>query len=247
MKNTATDLEKDLAQFAIEAHGGLERWNKFSTVSAHLLQGGVFWGVKGKAGVLADVTLKVDLRGERVSHWPFGSPDKRSRFEPQRVALENRNGEVLEELLQPRSSFTGHTFQTPWTDLQLAYFVGCAMWTYMNTPFFLARPGVQFEEVEPWQEAGETWRRLKVNFPAEIATHSKEQMLYFDQQGLLKRHDYHMEIAGDIGAAHYVSDSQIFSGIVIPTKHRIFGLQSDGLAAPEPLVVSIDIDQIVLF
>jgi len=48
MKSTSKAVEQDLAQFAIEAHGGLERWNRFSTVSAHLIQGGVFWGVKGK-------------------------------------------------------------------------------------------------------------------------------------------------------------------------------------------------------
>jgi len=247
MKSTSGTAEQHLAQFAIQAHGGLTRWNSFNTVSAHLIQGGVFWGVKGKPGVLGDVTVKVDLRNERVSHWPFGSPDRRSRFEPERVAIENATGEILEELLQPRSSFKGHSFETPWTDLQLAYFVGCAMWTYMNTPFLLARPDIQSEEIEPWQERGETWRRLKVRFPADIATHSTNQTLYFDQQGLLKRHDYHVEISGDIGAAHYVSDIQEFSGIVLPTKHRIFGLQPDGHAAPEPLVVSIDMDQIVLF
>jgi hypothetical protein len=247
MESASKVVEQDLAQFAIEAHGGLERWSRFSTISAHLIQGGVFWGAKGKADVLRDVTVKVDLRNEKVSHWPFGSEDRRSRFEPQRVALENANGEVIEELLQPRSSFKGHTFETPWTDLQLAYFVGCAMWTYLSTPFFLARPDIQSEEIEQWQEGGETWRRMKVRFPKDIATHSTEQILYFDQQGLLKRHDYHVEISGDIAAAHYVSDIKKFSGIVFPTKHRIFGLQPDGHAAPEPLVVSIDIDQLVLF
>src|SRR4029077_16845745 len=149
MMSTSKSVEQDLAQFAIEAHGGLERWNRFSTVSAHLIQGGVFWGVKGKAGVLGDVTVKIDHRGERLSRWPFGSPDRRSRFEPQWVALENANGEVIEELLLPRSSFKGHKFRTPWTDLQLAYFVGCAMWTYMNPPFFLARPAIQSEEIAP--------------------------------------------------------------------------------------------------
>src|SRR5713226_2491418 len=135
-------LEQDLAKFAIEAHGGLERWKKFTTLSAHLIQGGVLWAVKGKAGVLDDVTVTVDLRNEKVSHWPFGSPDRRSRFEPQRVALENANGKVLEELLRPRSSFQGHTLETPWSDLQLAYFAGYAMWTYLNTPFLLSRSGV---------------------------------------------------------------------------------------------------------
>jgi len=236
----------DLAKLAIEAHGGLERWNTYTTLSAHLIQGGVLWAAKGKAGVLDDVTVTVDLRQEKASHWPFGSADRTSRFEPQRVALENAKGEVLEKLLQPRSSFEGHTLETPWTDLQLAYFAGCAMWTYLNTPFLLARPRVESEEVEPWQEAGETWRRLKVRFPADIATHSTEQTLYFDQQGLLKRHDYDVEISGGTAAAHYVSDLKEFSGILFPTKRRIFPRQPNGHSAPEPLVVSIDLDHLVL-
>jgi hypothetical protein len=36
------------------------------------------------------------------------------------------------------------------------------------------RPDVESEELEPWQEAGEGWRRLKVRFPVDIATHSTE-------------------------------------------------------------------------
>ena len=62
MKSTFKAVEQDLAQLAIEAHGGLKRWNRFSTLSAHLILGGVFWGAKGKSGVLVDVTVKVDLR-----------------------------------------------------------------------------------------------------------------------------------------------------------------------------------------
>src|SRR5438034_6593638 len=178
MKGTYKAVEvsaPDLAKLAIEAHGGLDRWKRFTMLSVHGINGGVLWGAKGKAGVLNDVTITVDLRNERVSHWPFGSPDRRSRFEPQRVALENESGKVLEELRQPRSSFQGHTFETPWSDLQLAYFVGCAMWTYLNTPFLLVRPGVESEEIEPWQEAGKTLRPLKVRFPTVIENHRTEQ------------------------------------------------------------------------
>jgi len=237
----------ELAKLAIDAHGGLDRWKRFNMLSVHGINGGILWGAKGKAGVLEHVTITIDLRNEKASHWPFGSPARRSRFEPQRIALENaKDGKVIEELLQPRSSFKGHTLETPWSDLQLAYFAGCAMWTYLNTPFLLVRPGVESEEIEPWQEAGETWRRLKVRFPADIATHSKEQTLYFDRQGLLKRHDYDVEISGGTPAAHYVSDLKEFSGILFPTKRRIFPRQPDGHAAPEPLVVSIDLDQFVL-
>src|SRR5579864_8710454 len=121
------------------------------------------------------------------------------------------------------------------------------MWTYLNTPFLLVRSGVESEELEPWGESGETWRRLKVRFPTDIATHSTEQTLYFDQQGLLKRHDYHVEISGDIGAAHYVSDIKKVSGIVFPTQPRILGPQPDNHPSPGRLVVSIDVDEDVLF
>jgi hypothetical protein len=233
-----------LAKQAIEAHGGLERWNHFITLSAHLIQGGDLWAAKGKAGVLDDVTVTVDLRDQKASHWPFGSPDRRSRFEPQRVAIEDANGTVLEELLQPRASFDGHA--ATWSDLQLAYFAGYAMWTYLNVPFLLARPGVESEEVEPWQEPDETWRRLKVLFPADIATHSNEQTLYFDRQGLLRRQDYNVEIDGTSGAAHYVYDHKEFSGIVFPTKRRVFRRRPDGHPAPRPVIISIDLNRIVL-
>ena len=233
-----------LAMQAMDAHGGLERWNRFTTLSAHLIDGGVLWAAKGKAGVLADVTVTIDLREEKASHWPFGSPGRRSRFEPQRVAIEDTDGQVLEELLQPRDSFHGHLDH--WSDLQVAYFAGYAMWTYLNVPFLLARPGVESEEVEPWQESGETWRRLRVRFPPSIATHSAEQTLYFDRQGLLRRQDYNVEIDGTAGAAHYVYDHKEFSGISFPTKRRVFRRQPDGRPAPEPLIISIDLDRIVL-
>jgi hypothetical protein len=233
-----------LAKQAMDAHGGLDRWSRFTMLSAHLIQGGDLWAAKGKAGVLADANVTVDLREQRASHWPFGSPDRRSRFEPNRVALEGRNGEVLEELLQPRASFKGHA--ATWSDLQLAYFAGYAMWTYLNIPFLLSRHGVESDEIEPWQDSGETWRRLQVCFPPDIATHSTEQTLYFDPQGLLRRQDYNVEIDGTAGAAHYVYDHKESFGIIFPTKRRVFRRQPDGQHLQEPLIISIDLDRIVL-
>jgi hypothetical protein len=65
----------------------LNAGNVSPTLSVHGINRGDF-GAKGKARVLNDVTVTVDLRDEKVSHWPLGSPDRRSRFEPQRVTLE---------------------------------------------------------------------------------------------------------------------------------------------------------------
>jgi hypothetical protein len=56
--------------------------------------------------------------------------------------------------------------------------LGYACWNYFTTPFLFAYPGVQASEIEPWREAGQTWRRLQVRFPPHIGTHSPSQVFY---------------------------------------------------------------------
>jgi hypothetical protein len=233
-----------LAQLAIDAAGGLDRWRQFETISARLAVGGVLWPLKHQQGVLDDVRVRVDQRKEWASHRPFGAPDLRTSFQPHRVAIETTEGKTVEELLQPRDSFKGHSVDTPWSRLQLAYFAGYAMWTYLNTPFLLASDGVETEEVEPWRENGETWRRLKVTFPPNIASHSAVQTFYFDADGLLKRHDYDAEVLGGTSAAHYVYRHEEFSGILVPTRRRVLGRGADRTSIPEPVMVSIDLSDV---
>lgn len=236
----------DLASLAIQAHGGLDRWKSFNTASAHLSQGGALWALKGKGGVLDDVNVTAGLQDQWASHTPFGKPGIRSSFRKDRIALEREDGGVIEEDLQPRGSYAGHTLETPWTDLQLAFFAGCAMWTYLNVPFVFAWPGVHSDELSPWAERGESWRRLRVVFPESLEVFSREQTFYFNEQGLLMRMDYNVEIAGNTPGAHYPSDYTEVSGILFPTKRRIYPRQADGTALAEPLVVSIDLDHISL-
>ena len=99
-------------------------------------------------------------------------------------------------------------------------------------------------ELDRWPEAGEQWRRLRVTWPGYLATHSTEQTLYFGEDGLIRRHDYDVEIAGGNSAAHYISDYMQVAGIMIPTKHRIFPRSPDGQALGEPLIVSIDVSEV---
>jgi hypothetical protein len=94
------------------------------------------------------------------------------------------------------------------------------------------------------QEQGETWRRLSVTFPPSIASHSSEQTFYFGDDGLLRRHDYVDEIAGNFPVAHYVTEYQDSSGLLIPTKRRVFARQSNNKPALEALTVSIDLSEI---
>jgi hypothetical protein len=234
----------DLLETVIEAHGGLSRWNQLETVSARLVQDGAIWGLKGQQGVLDDVFVTASLHEERVSHRPFGATDRRSAFTPERVAIVTDTGTVIDAMDQPRASFTGHILETPWTTLQLAYFVGTAMWTYLTQPFTFALPGFKTSELDPWQENGEQWRRLHVVWPSYLATHSTGQTLYLGGDGLIRRHDYDVEIMGGSKGAHYISDYTQVAGIMIPTKHRIFPRTPDDQALNEPLLVSIDVSEV---
>lgn len=238
-------MKPSLANDVIDRYGGLDRWRQYDTVAARLQVGGALWSLKQQAGVIDDVTVRVHLREPRASHFPFGAPNLRSSFQPHRVAIEDDAGTVVSELLQPRASFEGHGLDTPWTPLQLAYFAGYAMWTYLNTPFLFAWKGVETEELEPWQEAGETWRRLRVTVPPDIASHGTTQTFYFDADGLLKRHDYDADILGGVSAAHYTSDHVEVSGILVPTKRWVLPRMPDGSTAPEPTIVSIALSDIV--
>src|SRR6266403_986788 len=114
-----------LAEVAIKAHGGLVRWKMFQKVSADLTQGGALWSLKGKAGLLDKVHVEVALTREWASHSPFLAATQVSVFEPpKKVAIETSTGRIIEELRNPRDSFKDHTLETPWNNLQLAYFVG---------------------------------------------------------------------------------------------------------------------------
>ena len=231
----------DLLSRAVAAHGGLDRFNQFKTVSASLVNGGALWSVKGQAG-FPNTHVTVDLHQEHASFAPSRLPNQRVVFTPQRVAIETNQGTVVEERANPRAAFASDTLETPWDVLDRFYFSGYAMWTYLTVPFCLTWPGFEVAEIEPWQEQHETWQRLWVRFPQSIASHSTEQAFYFGADGLLRRHDYEVEIAGNTPAAHYVSAYQDVSGIMVPTKRRVFMRQPDNTPALDSVFLAIDLE-----
>lgn len=235
-----------LLEEILEAHGGTNRWRQFRSLEAHLIQGGALWGLKGHGAELDDTRVTVDLTRQAASHHPFGQRDVRSQFTPDRVDLIDAHYRSIETLQNPRASFAGHVLTTPWTRPQLAYFAGYAMWTYLNLPFLLAWPGVATEQLEPLELGGEKCRRLRFTLPPHIVSHCAQQTLHVDANGLLVRHDYDVEISGNTPAVHWISRYVTVEGIKFPTQHRIYPRAPDGAALTDPLVVSIDVDEITL-
>jgi len=176
----------------------------------------------------------------------FVGQDKRSIFEPHRVVMQRGDGALIDSRDDPERSFDGHEFDTPWDDIHVAYFSGEALWAYLNTPFLYTWPGFVTEEITPIQGGGETWRRLKVTFPAHIKSHTREQISCFGPDGLLRRHDYTVDILGGAPGLNYATDYRDVDGIIIPTTRRIYAWEGDYQLVPEPLLVAIDMGEITI-
>lgn len=230
----------------LEAHGGLKRWRQFTTLSATIVTGGEFWSFKGLVQDARPRRMTVDLHREWGSLDRFGDPDWRTDFTPDRIAIVARDGTTIAERADPRAAFTGHTLTTPWDPLHRGYFNGYALWTYMTTPFVLADPELKVAEIAPVREGDETWRGLRATFPDSIATHSSEQDFYFAADGLLRRHDYHVDVAGGFAVAQLVSGFVEAQGLRFPTRRRAYQRGPDLRPKPDPLMVSIDLSDFAL-
>jgi hypothetical protein len=226
---------------AIEAHGGLSRWNAHDNLTATIVTGGDFWALKGVEQDLTPRTMWIDLHRERASVAPFGKAGQRTDFSPERIAILAEDGRVVAERKRPRASFARHDMRTHWDPLHRAYFNGYALWTYLTTPFLLAMDGFEVREIEPWHEGAEVWRGLRATFPAAITSHSIEQDFYFGPDMLIRRHDYRVEIAGNFPAAQYVSDPVSVDGITVPTRRRAYLRDENLTPMLDTLMVSIDL------
>lgn len=235
----------DLLDLAVKAHGGLDRWNKVKAIKVAASITGAIWYVKGKPDFLKNVVLTAKTHEEHLTV-DFPGQDKRAVFTPNRIVIETVDGKSIESRDDPEKSFEGQQRETPWDDIHVTYFVGEALWTYLNTPFLYTHPGFITEEIPSIQVDGETWRRLKVTFPDDVKSHTKVQISCFGPDGLLRRHDYTVDILGGATGLNYASDYRDVDGIIVPTKRRIYAYEGDYQLVKEPLLVSIDMGEITL-
>lgn len=235
----------DLLKIAIQAHGGLDRWNRVKSIKVNASITGAIWYVKGRPDVLKDVVITAETKQERLT-MDFPGQNKRSIFEPDRVVIQNAQGEQIDARDDPRTSFAGQKLETPWDDADVAYFSGEAMWTYLNIPFLFAQPGFVTQEISPIESEGETWRRLKATFPGNVRSHTKTQISCFGPDGLLRRHDYTVDILGESQALNYASDYRNVDGIIFPVTRRVIGYEGDYQPIKEPVLVAIDLKEMKL-
>jgi hypothetical protein len=89
----------------LAAHGGMNRWNGYEKVDATIVSGGGFFPLKGVPQDSNPRRMTAWLHEERSSVSPYGAPDQRTIFTPDRIAIEKLDGTLVAERLAPRDSF----------------------------------------------------------------------------------------------------------------------------------------------
>lgn len=237
---TAKPANRLLAE-ALEAHGGLERWNQMQGLSSTIVSGGRLWGLKGIEMPPVPRVATTEFRRQWMSVTPFGEPGWTMTWVPERVAIQAGDGSVVAERDAPREAFRGHGYDTLWDPLHLAYFNGYAMWIYHAAPFVLAQPGYEVSDLPPIVHEEERLRGISVRFPEGVHSHSREQHFYFSNNGLLRRHEYHVDVWAGTNAAHMLSDYTNVEGFSLPTRRRVFPRNPDGSIQSDINLVSVDL------
>lgn len=239
-----TSTTSDLVTAVLDAHGGLDQWQKFQRVEATIVSGGLLFELKGQPQDPTPRQMTVALNKEWSSVRPFGADDQRSDFTPGRIAIEKMDGHVVAEMSNPEESFVGDDLNTPWNPLQRAYFNGYALWTYLTSPFLFALPGFTTRELAPVEDDDRTLRGIQVTFAPDFVSHSSTQEFYFGEDLLVARHDYRVDVAGSFTARQYISDYVEADGILMPTTRRAYRCDEEGRPMFDQLMVSIDLSDI---
>jgi hypothetical protein len=85
---------------------------------------------------------------------------------------------------------------------------------------------------------------LEVTFPKEYAAHARVQHSYFGEDGLLRRHLYTVDVLGGAAGANYAFEYRAVEGVKLSTRRRVFVYDANRQKVPEPVLISIDLNDI---
>jgi hypothetical protein len=230
---------------AIEAHGGMDYWNSLDALEAEISASGFLFTAKRRP-ILRWVRMRAATREPIFSFFDFPNPGQSAELVGNgEVRILDSTGAVVARRGNPRAAFRGLRRQFAWDDLDFIYFAGYATWNYLATPYLLVRNGITVEALEPVGGTLQPLVRLKVTFPEDIPTHSRQQVFYFDDQRLLRRLDYTAEVVGRWArAAHFCENYRTFDKLKAATQRRVLPLLFGTIPLPGPMLVELEVHDI---
>ena len=211
-----------LLERAVARHGGWAAWQAFHGVTLELRAlSGMVPALKGAQRTFPRPSqIQVFPHEQRVVFDDYPARGHRGVYTAGAVQLLDPGGAVIESSPDHRRSFRGLRKWRRWSPADALYFFGYALTHYQGLPFTLAdaRP-LGLCEVRC---AGQRLTGVDVELPAALHTHSRRQSFYFDDEGLLRRHDYVADIVGWMArGAHFWRDFVTVGGIPIPRERHV--------------------------
>ena len=71
----------ELLSAVLDAHGGLDNWQRVRTLRAGFSRGGPFWAARGWPDLLANETVTLDAHRQHIELTPFLAEDRTSVFD----------------------------------------------------------------------------------------------------------------------------------------------------------------------
>jgi hypothetical protein len=96
--------------------------------------------------------------------------------------------------------------------------VSASSWRLLTAPLVFAGPGAGAHALPPWEEDGETSRRLALLFPPFNAADNADEVFYYDADLLLRCMDCSPDVCRRPPVAHHEDDPEAFDGFVLSTR-----------------------------
>ncbi len=186
---------REFLKMAEARHGGRSAFSKINKITLHLHQmKGMIPFLKGH-GQTFTMPERIDVSpNSRTVSFLFS--DGTVRF---------KNGAIVsptQRFENYRLKFKGWQRLKRWSNLDAAYFFGYSLVNYFSLPFLLSGLPIRAAKISSTRRS---W--IQFEFPPGTDTHSRLQKFWFDQTGLLIRHDYHADIIGPMTyGSHFSRD-----------------------------------------
>ena len=211
-----------LLERAVARHGGWAAWEALDRVTLEMRAlSGLVPAMKG-VGRTFPRPSRIDVypRAFRAVFHDYPAIGQRGVFDAGAVQLLDGNGAAVAANADHRRSFRGLRKWRRWSPADALYFFGYAVTHYHSLPFTL-REGRPLRMCRVRCD-GKELTGVDVELPAALHTHSRRQSFYFDDTGLLRRHDYVADIVGwMVRGAHLWRDFTSAHGIQIPRERHV--------------------------
>ncbi len=217
-------MTEDLINRICNAHGGLDLWRRVESIELQLDIFGPVLITRFKSPWLSGIVANVFTDRPYVSFHNFPEEGHTGIFDGYDVYIYNTNDQIYTERNFQDARDLKSKPRLHWDHLDMIYFLGYALWNSSCSPYIFNNKGFECHQGDDsYAQDGSVLSTLHVRFPSHIPTHSKHQVFFFDQQGLLSRNDYSADFISPVGAgSHFSRDYRQVDGLSFATRRTLF-------------------------